>query len=130
MDVENHKNKADRHSAAAHTTMEQGAEILEKAGAAASDTYDKTAEAVGNAYDKTSEVVSDAYDKTSKAVSGTYEMVMDYGSENPGKTILIALGVGAGVAFFLGAGSRRLRSGRFAQPVVNAIADIAMGFFR
>lgn len=163
MDVQNKENKTDKNSAGAHTTMEQGAEILEKAEAAASNAYDKTAEAAGNAYkktseamgnaydktseavgnaydktaeaagnayDKTSEVVGNAYDKTSKAVSTTYGVVVNYGSENPGKTILIALGLGAGVGFMIGAGYRSSRNSRFAQPVVNALSDIAMGFFR
>lgn len=152
MDVQNKENKTDKNSAAAHTAMEQGAEILEKAEAAASNAYDKTAEAaenaykktseamgnaydktseaVGNAYDKTAEAAGNAYDKTSKAVSTTYGVVVNYGSENPGKTILIALGLGAGVGFMIGAGYRSSRNSRFAQPVVNALSDIAMGFFR
>ena len=154
MEVENNKSKTHKHSAA-QNTMEQGAEMREKAEAAVIDTYektaeaignaydktseaignayDKTSEAVGNAYDKTSEVVSDAYGKTSKAVGTTYGVVINYGSENPGKTILIALGVGAGVGFIIGVGavgSRRRNGSRFAQPVVNALSDIAMSFFR
>ena len=31
MDIQNKENKTDKHSAGAHTTIEQGAEILEKA---------------------------------------------------------------------------------------------------
>ncbi|MBF0257511.1 MAG: hypothetical protein HQK62_01525 [Desulfamplus sp.] len=133
MDVEKNKNKTHKHSADPQSTMEKGAEILEKAGAAASDTYDKTSEAISNAYDKTSEAVSDTYDKTSRVVSETYEIAINYGKKNPGKTILISLGVGAGVGFIIGAGavgSRRRNGSRFAQPVINAISDIAMGFFR
>jgi len=30
----------------------------------------------------------------------------------------------------LGASSRRSRTGRYAQPVVNALSDIALEFFR
>jgi ElaB/YqjD/DUF883 family membrane-anchored ribosome-binding protein len=82
------------------------------------------------AYGQAKEAVSDVYDKTAQAVSETYDKAKSYSSENPGKTILIALGIGVGLGFLLGASSRRSRTGRFAQPVVNALSDIALGFFR
>jgi hypothetical protein len=34
------------------------------------------------------------------------------------------------LGFLLGASSRRSRTGGFAQPVVNALSDIALQFFR
>ena len=81
-------------------------------------------------YGQAEQAVSDAYDKTTQAVSETYGQTKSYSSENPGKTILIALGIGVGLGFLLGASSRRSRTGRFAQPVVNALSDIALEFFR
>jgi len=96
------------------------------AGATAQNTLERGAKAYGQA----KEAVSDAYDKTAQTVSETYEQAKGYSSENPGKTILIALGIGVGLGFLLGASSHRSRTGRFAQPVVNALSDIALEFFR
>jgi ElaB/YqjD/DUF883 family membrane-anchored ribosome-binding protein len=95
-------------SATAQTMMERGAEV----------------------YGQAEQAVSDVYDKTAQTVSETYEQAKSYGTENPGKTILIALGIGVGLGFLLGASSRHSRTGRFAQPVVNALSDIALEFFR
>lgn len=81
------------------------------------------------AYGQAEQAVGDVYDKTARAVSETYEQTRSYSSENPGKTILVALGVGVALGFFLGASSRHSRSGRFARPVVNVLSDIAHGLF-
>jgi ElaB/YqjD/DUF883 family membrane-anchored ribosome-binding protein len=81
-------------------------------------------------YEQAEQAVSDVYDKTARTVSETYQQARSYSSENPGKTMLIILGIGVGLGFLLGASSRRSRSGRFAQPVVNALSDIALEFFR
>jgi ElaB/YqjD/DUF883 family membrane-anchored ribosome-binding protein len=117
MDVEHNKREAhkqqmvgeaDSASATAESILERGAEVYEQAEQAASDVYDKTAQ----------------------TVSETYEQAKNYSTENPFKTVLIALGIGVGVGFLLGASSRRSRTGRFAQPVVNALSDIALEFFR
>jgi len=96
----------------------------------ASATAQSTLERGAKAYGQAEQAVSDAYDKTAQTVSETYEQAKGYSSENPGKTILIALGIGVGLGFLLGASSRRSRAGRFAQPVVNALSDIALEFFR
>ncbi|MFO7554664.1 MAG: hypothetical protein R6W88_05635 [Desulfobacterales bacterium] len=81
-------------------------------------------------YGQAKQTVSDAYDKTSEKVSETYEKAKSYSRDNPGKTILIALGIGVGLGLLLGAGTRRSHNGRFARPVVNALSDIALEFFR
>lgn len=81
-------------------------------------------------YGQAEQAVSDVYDKTAQAVSETYEKAKGYSTENPGKTILVALGIGVGLGLLLGASSRRSRTSRFAQPVVNALSDIALEFFR
>jgi ElaB protein len=54
---------------------------------------------------------------------------MTYGRENPGKITLIAFGAGLGLGLLL-ASSRRSRSTRYAEPVVNALSDIALEYFR
>ena len=64
------------------------------------------------AYGQAEQAVSDAYDKTSEKVSETYEKAKSYSNENPGKTILIGLGIGVGLGFLLGASSRRSRTAR------------------
>jgi len=81
-------------------------------------------------YGQAEQAVSDVYDKTAQTVSETYEQAKSYSTENPGKTILIALGIGVGLGLLLGASSHRSRTGRLAQPVVNALSDIALEFFR
>jgi ElaB/YqjD/DUF883 family membrane-anchored ribosome-binding protein len=96
-------------SAAEESILEQGSETLGQA----------------------KEAVSDVKDKTVRLVSETYEMARSYGSKNPGKTMLVALGVGVGLGYLLGASSRRSgATGRFARPVVNALSDVALEFFR
>jgi len=98
------------------------------ANAAAQKVLDRGADAYGQA----EKAVSDVYDKTAVTVSKTYERAKNYGSENPGKTILIAFGIGLGLGFLLGAGasSRPSRTSRYAQPVVNALSNLAQEFFR
>lgn len=106
-------------SAKAETVIERGAAVYGQAEQAVTDVYDKTAQAVSETYDKTAQVVSE-----------TYDQAKSYGIENPGKTILITLGIGIGLGFILGASSRRSGLGsRFAQPVVNALSDIALEYF-
>jgi ElaB/YqjD/DUF883 family membrane-anchored ribosome-binding protein len=96
----------------------------------ASATAQSILERGAETYGQAEQAVSAAYEKTTQAVSETYGKVKSYSSENPGKTILIALGIGVGLGFLLGASSRRSRTGRFAEPVVNALSDIALEFFR
>jgi hypothetical protein len=81
-------------------------------------------------YEQTERAASDVYDKTAQTVNETYEQVKSYSSKNPGKTILIALGIGVGLGLLWGASSRHSRTGRFARPVVNALSEIALEVFR
>jgi len=83
------------------------------------------------AYGKAEQAVGEAYDKTTQKVNETYEKAKSYSGENPGKTILIALGIGVGIGLLLSAGSsHRSFTGRIAQPVVNALSEIARDFLR
>jgi ElaB/YqjD/DUF883 family membrane-anchored ribosome-binding protein len=108
------------------TPKQQTVEGPAGAGASAQSILDGGAEVYG----QTEQAVSDVYDKTARAVSETYDQAKSYSIKNPGKSILIALGIGVGLGFLLGASSRRSRTGRYAQPVVNALSDIALEFFR
>lgn len=95
------------------------------AGAAAQSNLEGGAGVYGQA----EQAVSDVYDKTAQAVGETYEQTKNYSSENPGKTILIALGIGIGLGLLLGASTRHSRTGRLAKPVVNALSEIALELF-
>ena len=76
-------------------------------------------------------VAGDVYEKTSHKVSEAYDQAKIYGSDNPGKTVLIALGIGVGLGFLLGASARQSRAGsQYAEPVVHALSDMALRFFR
>lgn len=88
-------------------------------------------EQADEAYEKVEQAAEEAYDKTSRKVSETYEKAKSYSNENPGKTIFIALGIGVGLGLILGASSHhRSRTSRIAEPVVNALSDVALAFFR
>ena len=94
-------------------------------------TADRTIfERGAEAYGQAEEAVSDAYDKTSEKVVETYDKARNYSHDNPGKSILVALGIGVGLGLLLGASSGRSRNGRIAKPVVHALSDIAAELFR
>jgi len=80
-------------------------------------------------YGQAEQAVSDVYDRAAQAVGETYEQAKSYSTENVGKTVLIALGIGVGLGLLLGASTRHSRTGRFAKPVVNALSDIALELF-
>jgi ElaB protein len=84
------------------------------------------------AVDQTKKAVGEAYEKTSEVLTNSYNQTMDYGRENPGKLTLIAFGAGIGIGILLasGLGGGRSRTNRIAEPVVNALSQIAMEFFR
>ena len=94
--------------------------------AAAQNILDKGTEAYG----KAEQAVGEAYEKTTQKVKETYEKAKTYSTENPGTTILVALGIGVGIGLLLGANSsHRSRTGRIAKPVINAISEIANEYF-
>lgn len=105
---------ADKVSHAAHALREQ--------------VEDRGAEVIDQAKRKAGEV----YDQANKSLNEQYEKAMDYGRENPGKTTLIAFGVGVGVGLFLASGfnTPRSRRGRMVEPVMNALSTLARDLFR
>lgn len=83
------------------------------------------------AYEQTRQVVTDAYGKTSEVLGNTYDQAMTYGRENPGKLTLIAFGAGIGIGILLASGlGGRSRTNRIAEPIVGALSQVAMEFFR
>jgi hypothetical protein len=88
------------------------------------------AERGAEAYAQTKEVVSDAYDKTTDALNGAYKRVLVYGRQNPGTTMLVAFGAGAGVGLLLAASGRKHSlSSYYGEPFVNAVSQIASELF-
>lgn len=104
--------------------------IGDAANAAASATQ-RARESVQSAYEETKQVVNDAYGKTAEMLTDTYDQAMVYGKENPGKLTLIAFGAGIGIGVLVasGLGGRR-RNSRFTEPIVNALSQVALEFFR
>lgn len=83
------------------------------------------------AYGKAEKAVCDAYEKTSQKACETYDKAKNYTHDNPGTSILIALGIGVGLGLIIGATSHHeSRASRIAKPVVNALSDIAKQYFR
>ncbi len=80
--------------------------------------------------DQTKKAVSEAYTKTAETLSDTYDQAMSYVRDNPGKTTLIALGIGVGLGLLLASGGRRSRMRRIGEPIVNALSDIALEIVR
>ena len=73
----------------------------------ASATAQSIRECGAEVYGQAEQAVCDVYDKTVQTVCETYEKAKSYSCKNPGKTILILLGIGCGLGFLLGAISRR-----------------------
>jgi len=89
---------------------------------------DTATETVNQAKQKASEL----YDSVNSTVNDQYNRAVDYSRENPGKTTLIAFGVGVGVGVLLlgnlrGGPSRGRR--RVVQPVMNALSTLAYELF-
>jgi ElaB/YqjD/DUF883 family membrane-anchored ribosome-binding protein len=80
-------------------------------------------------YEDTKRKMSHVYDKSAYAIGQKYDQAMDYGRNNPGKTVLIAFGVGIGLGMIL-LGSRRSRMSRYGEPIVNALSNLALEYIR
>jgi ElaB/YqjD/DUF883 family membrane-anchored ribosome-binding protein len=97
----------------------------------AASATQRARETAQTAYDQTKQVVNEAYDKTSEVLSTTYDQAMTYGRDNPGKLTLIAFGAGIGIGLLLaGSLGGRSRTNRIAEPIVGALSQVAMEFFR
>lgn len=81
--------------------------------------------------DKAKQTFNDAYERTSRTLNDSYDRAIDYGSENPGRAMLIAFGVGVGFGLWLSSNvSPRSRGSRIVPPVINALSEIAAEMFR
>ncbi len=83
------------------------------------------------AYTEAEKTASELYNKTTQKLNETYEKTKMYNQENPGTTILVALGIGVAIGLLLANNNYyRPRTNRIARPVINALSDIAAEFFR
>jgi hypothetical protein len=72
-----------------------------------------------------------AREQSSYSLNKTWEQAMNYSRENPGKSTLIAFGVGVGVGLLMVNGfTTRSRSRRIVPPLMNALSEIASALFR
>lgn len=75
----------------------------------ASATAQHLVESGTKAFGQAEQAVSHLYDKTTQAVNDNYKKARRYSIKNPGKTILVSLGIGAGLGFLLGACTHRVK---------------------
>src|SRR5262245_42287063 len=76
-------------------------------------------------------VARQTHEQSSYSLNKTWEQVMNYSRENPGKSTLIAFGVGVGVGLLMVNGfTTRSRSERIVPPLMNALSEIASALFR
>ncbi len=115
-------------SAAAATSQTVTDKVSDAAHAVREQVADRGAEIIDQAKQK----VSEAYEQTSKGVTDQYEKAMGYGRENPGKTTLIAFGIGVGVGVLLvgNLSGSRSRTSRVVEPVMSAVSTLARELFR
>jgi len=104
----------------------------EKAANAARAAGDQISDVASEKLGQAKKMAGDVYEQVNKTVTEKYNQAVDYGRENPGKTTLIAFGVGVGVGLLLlgnlRGGRRRSRS-RVVEPVVNALSTLACELF-
>jgi ElaB protein len=103
-----------------------------EAGQKLADKVDDAAHSVREQVDQAKQKVSEVYDQANKTVSEQYDKALDYSRENPGKTTLIAFGIGVGVGVllvgnFTGSRSRRRR---VVEPVLSAVSTLARELFQ
>jgi hypothetical protein len=82
------------------------------------------------AFNSTKRPMSQAYDRSARALGDTYDHALAYGRQNPGKTALIAFGIGVGVGVFLLGSRRHSRVRRYGEPIVNVLSNVAREFIR
>src|SRR5688572_2909988 len=88
---------------------------------------DLGAEMLGKAKRKAGRI----YNQANRGLNEQRERVIDYGRDNPGKSALIAFGVGVGVGLLVASGIRaRSRRGRLVDPIMNALSTFAYNLTR
>jgi ElaB/YqjD/DUF883 family membrane-anchored ribosome-binding protein len=81
--------------------------------------------------DQTKQGISETYNRASQGLNETFGQAMDYSREHPGRSTLIAFGLGVGVGLLMaGNFATRNRTRRIVPPVMNALSEIASELFR
>jgi len=117
---------------AASTISESGQKIAATVSEAAQTVREQVEERGAEVLEQARQKVSEAYDQTTKNVTEQYEKAIDYGRENPGTTVLIALGIGVGLGVLLAGGfsNSRSRRSRLVEPVLDSVSTLARALFR
>ncbi|HEX4951048.1 MAG TPA: hypothetical protein VFZ34_30605 [Blastocatellia bacterium] len=119
-------------TATAPATSDDGQTVTDKVDTAAQAVREQVEEHSAEILDQAKHKAGEVYEQANKSVTKQYEKAMDYRLENPGKTTLIAFGVGVGVGVLLVSnfsGSRSRRS-RVVKPVRSAVSTLARELFR
>lgn len=116
----------------ARVTSDTAQTVTDKASEAAHAVREHVENRGAEMLDQAKQKVSEVYEQTSKSVTEQYEKAVGYGRENPGTTVLLALGIGVGIGVLLAgsfSGSRSRRS-RLVEPVMDAVSSLARELLR
>ena len=101
------------------------------AGNVAGAAREKVEERAADVMDQAKRKAGQVYDQANRSLNEQYERVIGYGRENPGKTTLIAFGVGVGVGLLAAGGFKaRSRRSRLVEPVMNALSALTYNLVR
>jgi ElaB/YqjD/DUF883 family membrane-anchored ribosome-binding protein len=113
-------------------SSESGQTVGDKVSKAAHRIREQVEDRGAETIDQAKRKVSQVYDRANRSMNAQYEKARGYGRENPGKTTLLAFGVGVGVGLIV-AGSLsgpRNRRGRMYESVMNGLSTFAHDLFR
>lgn len=119
-------------TATAGATYDADQSVTDKVSNAAQAVREQVEERGAEVINQAKQKVTEVYDQANKSVTEQYEKAIDYGRQNPGTTVLIALGIGVGIGVLLAgsfSGSRSRRS-RVVEPVMSAVSTLARELFR
>jgi ElaB/YqjD/DUF883 family membrane-anchored ribosome-binding protein len=116
----------------ARATSDDGQTVAGKVSDAAHAVREKVEDRSAEIINQAKQKASEAYDQANKRLSEQYEKAINYGRENPGKTTLIAFGVGVGVGALLVSNfsASRSRRSRVVEPVMKTVSTLARELFR
>lgn len=119
-------------TATARTTSDSRQTVTDTVRNAAHAVREQVEDRSAEIIDRAKQKVSEVYDQANKGVTEQYRKAIDYGRENPGRTTLIAFGVGVGVGALLVSNfsASRSRRSRMVEPVMRAVSALARELFR
>jgi ElaB/YqjD/DUF883 family membrane-anchored ribosome-binding protein len=116
----------------ARATSDGGQTVTDKVSQAAHAVRDQVEDRGAETINQAKQKAGEAYDQANKRLSEQYEKAIGYGRETPGKTTLIAFGVGVGVGALLVSNfsASRSRRSRMVEAVMRAASTLARELFR